>query len=258
MDFFNKLKKPDEGGYIFLSHSHDDIDIVREIRNSLEKEGFEPLCFYLKCLNDDSEIEDLIKREIDAREWFVFVNSANSRKSKWVRLEREYITKTDSKKILTIDIDDENSINNVIDKMRHNLRIFMSYLELDSSLARKITRKLKEKDYLVYFDEEGLGAGISYFEHSANAIVEASKEGCVIALITENSIKSPWVKGEILYAVNEGGNIIPVVVGDVKLDEVLHFLLANRKMYLLPENPSCAEINKMIDEIGKSITNRSE
>ena len=104
MSFFDKLKKA-KGGYIFLSHSHDDIEKVREIRNSLEKNGFEPLCFYLKCLDDDSEIEDLIKREIDAREWFVFVNSENSRRSKWVTLEREYIERTNKKKSKSNDLD---------------------------------------------------------------------------------------------------------------------------------------------------------
>ena len=86
--FFEKLRKT-KGGYIFLSHSHDDIEKVRKIRNALEKDGFEPLCFYLKCLEDDDEIADLIKREIDAREWFVFVDSENARKSRWVTLERE-------------------------------------------------------------------------------------------------------------------------------------------------------------------------
>ena len=46
MDFFDKLNKS-KGGYIFLSHSHDDIEKVRKLRNMLEDEGFEPLCFYL-------------------------------------------------------------------------------------------------------------------------------------------------------------------------------------------------------------------
>ena len=61
-------------------------------------DGFEPLCFYLKCLENDNEIADLIKREIDAREWFIFIDSENSRNSKWVTLEREYITKTNTQK----------------------------------------------------------------------------------------------------------------------------------------------------------------
>lgn len=56
-----------DGGWIFISHSHLDIDIVRKIRNKLEDRGFEPLMFFLKCLNDDNEIESLIKREINER-----------------------------------------------------------------------------------------------------------------------------------------------------------------------------------------------
>lgn len=37
------------GGWIFIFHSHLDIDIVRRIRNKLEDRGFEPLMFFLKC-----------------------------------------------------------------------------------------------------------------------------------------------------------------------------------------------------------------
>mgnify|MGYP000410830220 CR=1 FL=1 len=38
------------GGWIFIFHSHLDIDIVRRIRNKLEDRGFEPLMFFLKCI----------------------------------------------------------------------------------------------------------------------------------------------------------------------------------------------------------------
>ena len=149
MGFFDKLKKS-KGGYIFLSHSHDDIEKVRKIRNGLENKGFEPLCFYLKCLTDDSEIEDLIKREIDAREWFIFANSENARKSKWVTMEREYITRTDSKKIITIDLDDEKDVAEAINGILHNLRVYVSYSSRDNKIARRIKDKLEEKDYLVF------------------------------------------------------------------------------------------------------------
>ena len=74
-----------DGGYVFISHSHKDIAEVRKLRNRLEENGFEPLCFYLKCLTDKDEVDGLIKREIDAREWFVYVDSPNARDSEWVR-----------------------------------------------------------------------------------------------------------------------------------------------------------------------------
>ena len=98
----------DTGGYVFISHSHQDIVKVRQIRNAMEEEGFEPLCFYLKCLSDEDEIEDLIKREIDAREWFVY-----ARASGWVRKEREYIASLGSKQIITIDLEAAGSMQDV-------------------------------------------------------------------------------------------------------------------------------------------------
>jgi len=49
----NKKFIDGEGGYVFISHSHQDIEKVRKIRNEMEDQGFEPLCFYLKCLTDD-------------------------------------------------------------------------------------------------------------------------------------------------------------------------------------------------------------
>lgn len=252
MGFFDNLKKS-EGGYIFLSHSHADIEKVRKIRNSLEKDGFEPLCFYLKCLDDDSEIEDLIKREIDAREWFVFVNSENSRNSKWVTLEREYITKTNSKKIITIDIDDEQAIENTIYKIIHNLRIFISYSAKDSKIARRIKEKLEEKDYLVFFAPDSIPAGASYAQTISNAISEASKDGCVLLLLTPNSVNSPHILNEIDVAFSRNGNVIPVVIGDVELSGAMKYYLHQYHFYNLPENPTDVEIDRMINEIGQAI-----
>lgn len=70
-----------EGGcWIFLSHSSKDIDKVRLIRNEFEKMEHNPLAFHLRCLSADTEegrkeLDSLIKREIDAREWFVFARA---------------------------------------------------------------------------------------------------------------------------------------------------------------------------------------
>ena len=252
MSFFDKLNKA-KGGYIFLSHSHEDIEKVREIRNSLEKDGFEPLCFYLKCLDDDSEIEDLIKREIDAREWFIFVNSDNSRRSKWVTLEREYITKTDSKKIITVDLDNEESIADAIHKISHNLRVFISYSDRDAHLARRIKNRLQEKDYLVFFAPDSLPAGAEYYTVIANAIADASKDGCVIALITPSSLESTAVQTEIVFAAHKGGNIIPIIVGNTELNNAFKYELAALQTYNLSEDPTDDEIDEMIDKIGRAI-----
>lgn len=256
MSFFDKLNKS-EGGYIFLSHSHDDLEIVRKIRNRLEEDGFEPLCFYLKCLSDDSEIEDLIKREIDAREWFVFVNSENARKSKWVTLEREYITRTDSKKIITIDIDDPDMISKAIDGIARNLRVFISYASRDMEIARRIRNKLAEKDYLVFFAPDSIPAGEDYISVVTTAIQEASQDGCVLALLSEAALKSAYMTKEIAYAAANNGNILPVMLGDVQLPMNLQFYLADKQIYRLSEAPDDRELENMIDTIGRTLVQQS-
>ena len=57
-----------QGGYVFISHSHQDIQKVRQIRNAMEEAGFEPLCFYLKCLSDEDEtlLSELMKERTRA------------------------------------------------------------------------------------------------------------------------------------------------------------------------------------------------
>ena len=253
MGVFDKLEKA-KGGYIFLSHSHADIAQVRKIRNHLEKIGFEPLCFYLKCLDDDCEIEDLIKREIDAREWFVFVDSENSRKSKWVALEREYITRTNCKKILSVEADDPRSVRNLMHKIRHNLRIYLLHSGVDYPVARRIQKKLQEKDYLVYTGSENPNAGTSSaMRWHRRSIAKASKEGCVIALLSKRSVQSVYTKYLILYARQKRANIIPVVLGDVQFDDDLKYYLRNRPQYHLSPCPTDDEIDEMIDQIGRSI-----
>ena len=79
--------------WIFLSHSNKDFAKVRLIRNYLEERSCRPLMFYLKCLSNDDEIDDLIKREIDCRTRFIICDSENSQASKWVQSEVKYITK---------------------------------------------------------------------------------------------------------------------------------------------------------------------
>lgn len=251
MGFFENFEKS-KGGFIFLSHSHEDIEKVRKIRNGLEDGGFEPLCFYLKCLTDDSEIEELIKREIDAREWFVFVNSENARKSKWVTIEREYITRTNRKKIINIDIDKEGAVSEVIKRITQKLRVYISYSYKDKALARRIKNKLEEKDYLAYFDDDVISTGY-WMSQIMKKIEEASKEGCVLVLLTPEALKSEIVIREIEFAIHNNGNVVPVIVGDVQLTDRFEFLLYRIQHYRLSTNPTEKELEDLVEGMSRYI-----
>ena len=113
--------------WIFLSHSDKDYEKVRLVRNILEEEGLRPLMFFLLCLENEEEINDLIKREINCRTRFILCDSENAQASKWVQKEIEYIK---SKDIIYERVD----LNSPIDKIRRQLkhfarktRLFVSY-----------------------------------------------------------------------------------------------------------------------------------
>ena len=92
--------------YIFLSHSQNDIEKVRRIRDYLEDSSFEPILFNLKCLTDSDELNDLIKREIEARRWFIYLYSKNSEESSRVQAEVSYARDVQKKKIFRVNLEE--------------------------------------------------------------------------------------------------------------------------------------------------------
>ena len=64
-----------EGFWVFVSHSTKDFEKERLVRNALEDSGFRPILFYLKCMENEDEINELLKREIDARRRFILCDS---------------------------------------------------------------------------------------------------------------------------------------------------------------------------------------
>ena len=71
----------------------------------LEKRKFKPLMFFLKCLENDTEIDSLIKREIDCRYRFILCDSANAQASKWVQEEVRYIKEEKKRYCETVNLD---------------------------------------------------------------------------------------------------------------------------------------------------------
>ncbi len=239
-----------EGGWIFISHSHQDIEIVRKIRNRFEELGYEPLMFYLKCLNDKDEIADLIKREIDEREWFVYVDSKNARASDWVRSEREYISKLKDKKVITIDINDD--VIKQADNIAKNLKVFISHVRRDSELADKIKNVLIEKDYLVLMDDS-VSSEADLMQSVTKQIEFASREGFVIALITENINNSSWIEQEIVMAKESGAKIVPVYVDNAKLTPFIQHAIGDLQGVHISSDPTKEELLFIVSKIEHQI-----
>ena len=124
--------------WVFLSHSNKDYEKVRQVRNLLEEQSLRPLMFFLHCLNDDDEIDSLIKREIDCRTRFILCDSENARKSHWVQKEVEYI-KSQNRICETIDL--SKSMDEILSDLQefiNKTRIFISYNREEYKLAEMV------------------------------------------------------------------------------------------------------------------------
>ena len=219
-------------GWVFLSHSHLDIEIVRKIRNMLEEMGFNPLTFYLKCLTDDDEVADLIKREIRERDWFVFVNSDNSRVSKWVQTERDYIEEIGGKNVYVIDSDtDDEKIAAELTAMASQMQITVVSVEEDAEYRESIESLLLAHDYIV------LSKVISKTPETREDLEALLDRGTVILLITENNRLSEECHNILDEMVVSKKRIMPLYSESVDYDSMLSVIYKDLSGTILKKNP---------------------
>ena len=100
-----------------------------------------------------SEINDLIKREIDCRTRFIICDSANSKASKWVQSEVNYI-KSQQRSYETVDLSkSDDEIKSQLDKLIKSTQIFLSYSREDERLVSNVYSHIKKYDIRCFFDE---------------------------------------------------------------------------------------------------------
>lgn len=215
------------GCWIFLSHASKDIELVRRVRNEFEKYGQNPIAFHLRCLDEEyprkeEELWDLIYREIDAREWFVYCKSPEAENSDNVLRERQYIERSGKNKIWMLDMTEEwDAIATKIHKICADLEVFISYAHQDHQVAAVLQRVLIDKDYSVWTPDDNMNIGDDCGVQIGNAISRCAEQGFYVLLISENSLKSQFVEKELEYATSQGAWIIPIVIGDIVLPQWL-------------------------------------
>lgn len=211
-----------EGAWIFLSHSHEDWKTVREIRNVLEGKGHKPLMFFLKCLDDGSELHELIRREIEARTWFLLCDSEHAKKSRWVQEEVVLIKSTPDKYFEQVDLSEplEQQIDH-IDALCRRITVYLSYARDDTlAHAKLLGSELLQRDYYLREPEFFATPDRGWQAAITGAVDDALLHGFVLILLTPNSAKKEFVRYEVEYAVTKSasmhrsGSVVPVVFGD--------------------------------------------
>ena len=234
--------------FVFLSHSHLDYEKVIVVRDLLEKEGFRPLMFFLKCLEKEGYEEltkTLIKEEIDNRHRFVLCDSQNAKESDWVKFEVEHIKET-NRPYETVNLDwPEEKIAEAIERFKKRSTVFLSYPRKQAELARVVNEKLKQHDFKTFFDEDDLQVGDLYAEVIENGIAEASTNGYVLAFMNEDFRRGSWQYKEFETAMEYHGKIIPVLTSSLS-SEGRMMMMINGIQWIDVQNMSISEASDCI------------
>lgn len=176
--------------WIFLSHSNEDYEPVRRIRNILEEMNTRPLMFFLKCLNDSNEIEDLIKREIRARTRFILCDSENARKSNWVQKEIKYISEL-HKPYDVIDISaSEGEIRSKLKEFFRKEHLYISYPRELMPAIEVIDQRLSKYDFATTFIDKFESHRTHFLKEFEDNISKAVERGHFISLLSHHSTQT--------------------------------------------------------------------
>lgn len=218
--------------WVFLSHSNKDYEKVRQVRNMLEEQSLRPLMFFLHCLNDNEEIDSLIKREIDCRTRFILCDSENARKSHWVQKEVEYI-KSQNRICETIDLSKSlEEIKVTLQDFINKTKIFISYNREEYELAEMVYNRLSIYDFSVYIDR-AWDFKSSYNQNYKDAVdflvnSVAKSNGYVVAIVNERVLNSnSCSRHELIKALRDNKstgkdsfNIIPFVTKEFIVEQL--------------------------------------
>jgi hypothetical protein len=229
-----------EGAWIFVSHSHQDLAKVRVIRDALEARGHNPLLFFLRCLGDDAEVDNLIRREIEARTWFVLCDSENARSSRWVLSELEIIKNLAEKVYEVIDLDSglEDQLAR-IDRLSKRATVFLSYARPDEAIADRLRQALLDRDYAVWNPRTDLAPGDNWTNEIRRAVQNAMTNGLFVLLLSPAALESSSVQMELDYALELEaqlpGRLVPVLVSPIE-SEMLPRVVRDRNWLMLTDD----------------------
>ena len=246
------------GCWIFLSHSSHDIEKVRMIRNEFERYSHNPLAFHLKCLNADTpegkrELDGLIMREIDSREWFVFCESPEAAASDYVQMEKDYIINNGKQNVWSIDM--SLPVKELLLKVREICSLIKVYISFSARDGREIrdllAEKLTEKDFDVRDSESEVSAD-SIMAQVEDNVRKTAENGFAVVLVTEAYSDSTFCLRELETIVSANTRVIPLVFGDAQIPEALRAY----RCFRIPTVPSEEDVSLIIELIETVLESR--
>lgn len=125
-------------------------------------------------------------------------------------------------------------------------RVFISYGREEQGIANQLRESLVKAGLEVYMPEEEFQPSKTIMEQVTNAI-DAS--GCVLGVLTEHSVNSPWVNQELGYAVASGKRTFLLVESTVPVSG----LLSGRKYFQFDKADPQSAVRVVSTAIAKGV-----
>lgn len=246
--------------YFFISHSHLDIEKVRIIRNAIEETFFyEPILFFLKCLSEEREINDLLRREIYERIWFIYCKSEHAENSKYVQQEVRYINELrasgHTKHYIEVDLDkyplwDSRCANYIREQIRpviKRTKVFLSYSVSDAHTAEHIAMALKANGLTVW-EPLQINIAANCTEQMKDHIKEYSRKNAVtLLLISRHYAESRACAHELEAALLNNATLLPVIIDNGAANVALVFpYLAKLPTLSVSAIPTKDELDRLL------------
>lgn len=270
-----KENEIEEGFWVFVSHSTKDFEKVRLVRNALEDSEFRPILFYLKCMENEDEINELLKREIDARRRFILCDSPNAQGSKFVQSEVDYIR---SKKrmyevidLSQIDLGNPNvdkEVLELIHPFKRRTKVFLNFQHKDDDPGTLVKQQFERKGFSVvdsntiFYDAwNNIPGGSASWAYDVDCLAKiflrgeietTLQDGYFVCLISQKSIESDYQLYEIEQALEiDFTRVLPVIIDDIAAGRLPVFLQEKRFLNLSDiassEDKAKAIVDALID-----------
>lgn len=222
--------------YVFLSHSNKDFDRVRTLRNLLEENGFRPIMFYLKCMEDESrlpELNKLIYDEIDHRNRFIYCKSENSKKSHWCSLEIEHLKSTNRTfDIVNIEKASDEELEQYVNRYNAQSMVVISSPSSLHQLAFYLMKELEQFAYFKTIITLSVPSSEMNYINEDSTINECVRGNGWFIIFVNNDITPESFSFQELSLAIESGNQNILVVSDSKIS------LDKFRGYFTPEKSS--------------------
>ena len=213
------MSNNDHHAWIFVSHASDDLAMVREVRNYLESKGASPLLFHLRALADPEEFWPLIEREISARNFFLYCQSAAAEEREWVRRERAAVdaaSKNRPIRVDTIRVDGSELETTKLDAFLAKTRVFPSFSHRDRETVGPYLLAMERAGFQVFTDQQ-MPIGALWRDVIQSELELAARDGWVVAFLSQFSIQSPNINYEIGAGMALGAKFIPVAIEKIAM-----------------------------------------